>query len=160
MSSRASIIRGLALLAALVAGPAGAQEWGIYLLCNGTMEAKGKALPAHLDLAMRRNNQTALVQRSNVVPVGERFKFQISPTYYSMVFRMPQRGSVVYYDWIRGQLFVWDPDLLKLHTTRVSVNRQTAMLDGEMFDGNQATLGKFKMKCEAKNNDTVEEPKF
>lgn len=149
-----------ALLAAFACAPAAAQEWGIYLLCSGHVEANGKKTEAYLDLAMRRNNQQALVQRSNVAPVGERFKFDISPTYYSMVFKAPARGSLLYYDWIRGQLFVWDPDLKKLRTIRVSVNRQTAMLEGEMLDGDQVKIGFFKMKCEAKNNDTVEEPKF
>jgi len=156
----ASPLSGLALLATLAAGPAAAQEWGVYLLCSGEVESKGKKMEAHLDLAMRRNNQQALIQRSNVAPVGERFKFDISPTYYSMVFNAPARGSVLYYDWIRGQLFVWNPDLEKLRTIRVSVNRQTAILEGEMLDGNRAQMGKFRMKCDAKNNDTVEEPKF
>jgi hypothetical protein len=160
MSAVATPMRALALLAALAAGPAAAQEWGLYLLCSGQVEANGRKTEAHLDLAMRRNNQQALVQRSNVAPVGERFKFDISPTYYSMVFKAPARGSVLYYDWIRGQLFVWDPDLKKLRTIRVSVNRQTAALEGEMLDGEQHQIGHFKMKCEAKNNDNVEEPKF
>lgn len=140
--------------------PAAAQEFGIYLLCSGTVEAKGKSMAAHLDLAMRRNNQTALVQRSDVLPVGERFKFETSPAYYSMVFRAPARGSVVYYDWIRGSLFVWDPDLQKLQTTRLSVNRQTAVLEGEMLDGSQQVLGRLKMRCQPKSNEDMPEPKF
>ena len=40
------------------------------------------------------------------------------------------------------------------------MNRQTAILEGEMLDGNRAQIGKFRMKCDAKDNDSVEEPKF
>lgn len=140
--------------------PAQAQEWGIYLTCKGNVEAKGRRLPAHMDLAMRRNNQTALVQRSNVAPVGERFRFDISPAHYSMVFTAPHRDSVMYYDWIRGKLFVWDPDLKKLRTIRATVNRQSAAMEGEMVDGDDRVLGRFRMSCEHADNDSVAEPKF
>ena len=157
--------RTVVAMAAAAAGtlftvPAVAQEFGLYLLCSGTVEAKGKSQPAHLDMAMRRNNQTALIQRSDVLPVGERMKFETSPTFYSMVFNAPARGSVVYYDWIRGALFVWNPDLQKLHTIRLSVDRQSAALQGEMRDGQGAILGRLKMQCQPKDNDTVETPKF
>jgi hypothetical protein len=157
--------RTLVMLAAAATGivitvPAAAQEFGLYLLCSGTVEAKGKVLPAHLDLAMRRNNGTALIQRSDVLPVGERMKFETSPAFYSMVFLAPMRGSVVYHDWIRGALFVWNPDLQKMHSVRLSVDRQSAALQGEMRDGQGTILGRLKMKCQPKDNDSVESPKF
>jgi len=157
--------RTLVMLAAAATGivitvPAAAQEFGLYLLCSGTVEAKGKVLPAHLDLAMRRNNGTALIQRSDVLPVGERMKFETSPAFYSMVFLAPTRGSVVYYDWIRGALFVWNPDLQKMHSVRLSVDRQSAALQGEMRDGQGTILGRLMMKCQPKDNDSVESPKF
>ncbi len=151
-----------ALLAAalLSAAPVHAQEFGLYLACKGTVEAKGRALAAHLDLALRRNNQTALVQRSDVLPVGERFRFETSPTHYSMVLRAPARGSVVYYDWLRGALIVWDPDLQRMHAARISVDRQTAGLDGEIVDGQGQSLGRLRMSCQPSDNQSVPEPRF
>ena len=151
---------GAALLLLCAAAAASAQEFGVYLACSGTVEANGRVMQAHLDLALRRNNSTALIQRSDVLPVGERLKFETSPVFYSMVFNAPARSSVVYYDWIRGALFVWEPDLLKLRTTRISVNRQTAALQGEMIDGSGAQLGRMKMRCDPKDNESVPEPKF
>jgi hypothetical protein len=147
-------------LAVLVATPAAAQEFGLYLLCNGQVDAKDRSMEAHLDLALRRNSSLALIQRSNVMPVGERMKLEISPIHYSMVFQAPSRGSTLYYNWARGALFVWAPDLLKLQTIRLSVDRQTAALEGEMRNGAGALLGRLSMRCEPKNNDTVEAPKF
>ncbi|HWH82249.1 MAG TPA: hypothetical protein VNU71_08430, partial [Burkholderiaceae bacterium] len=127
---------GLAALAASMASaPADAQEFGVYLACAGKLYAQGRAMPAHLDLALRRNSQLALIERSDVLPVGERMKLQISPAFYSMVYAAPLRSSTVWYDWIRGAVFVWDPDLLKLQSVRLSVDRQTAALEGEMRDG-------------------------
>lgn len=98
-------------------------------------------MEAHLDLALRRNSALALIQRSDVLPVGQRMKPQISPALYSMVLQVPIRGSAAYYDWTRGALFVWAPGLLNVHTARLSVDRQTAALGGEMLDGNEAMLG-------------------
>jgi hypothetical protein len=117
-------------------------------------------MPAHLDLALRRNSQLALIQRSDVLPVGERMKLEITPAFYSMVYTAPLRSSTVWYDWIRGTMFVWDPDLLKLQLVRLSVDRQTAALEGEMRDGTGAQLAQFAMHCDPKDNNTVPEPKF
>lgn len=153
-----------AALAALAGGmasaPVNAQEFGVYLACAGKLYAQGRAMPAHLDLALRRNSQLALIQRSDVLPVGERMKMEISPALYSMVYAAPRRNSTVWYDWIRGSVFVWDPDLLKLQSVRLSVDRQTAALEGEMRDGAGVQLARLEMRCDPKNNDTVPEPKF
>ena len=149
-------LTGLALFTA----PAAAQEFGLYLACAGTAASKGRSTPAHLDLALRRNSGMALVQRSDVLPVGERMKFETSPVAYSMVFRAPMRGSTVWYDWTRGALFVWNPDLQNVHTARFSIDRQTAALEGEMRDGKGALLGQLTMKCEHRDNSDVAPPKF
>jgi hypothetical protein len=152
----------LLVLAAEVAcmAPAAAQEFGLYLICKGQVEAKGKNKEAHLDLALRRNSGIALIQRSDVLPVGEKMRLDISPTYYTMSFKAPVRGSTVYYDWLKGALFVWNPDLQKLQTARLSVDRQSAALEGDMVDGAGKSLGRMTMKCEPKTNDSVEAPKF
>lgn len=144
----------------MAAAPIDAQEYGVYLACSGKLLAGGRAMPAHLDLALRRNSQLAMIQRSDVMPVGERMKLEITPAFYSMVYATPMRSSTVWYDWIRGTMFVWDPDLLKLQSVRLSVDRQTAALEGEMRDGAGVQLARLAMRCDPKNNDTVPEPKF
>lgn len=151
---------GLIAFAGLHSAPAGAEEFGVYLACAGKVEAGRRSMPAHLDLALRRNSQLALIQRSDVLPVGERMKMEISPTFYSMVYAAPIRTSTVWYDWIRGTMFVWDPDLLKLQSVRLSVDRQTADLEGELRDGAGVQLATLAMHCDPKNNNTVPEPKF
>ena len=161
---RTGVRRGAAALALLAGSmasvPVDAQEFGVYLACSGEVRAGGRAMQAHLDLALRRNSQLALIQRSDVMPVGERMKLEITPAFYSMVYTAPLRSSTVWYDWIRGTMFVWDPDLLKLHLVRLSVDRQTAALEGEMRDGAGAQLALLAMHCDPKDNSTVPEPKF
>jgi hypothetical protein len=155
------VAAGLAALAgSMVSAPASAQEFGVYLACAGKVYAGKRAMPAHLDLALRRNSQLALIQRSDVLPVGERMKMEISPAFYTMVYAAPLRSSTIWYDWIRGAIFVWNPDLLKLQLVRLSVDRQTAALEGEMRDGAGTQLARLAMHCDPKNNDTVPEPKF
>ena len=146
----------------LLAGTANlqAQEFGLVLRCQGTVESRGRSREAHLDLALRRNNGTALVQRSDILPVGERLKFETSPAFYSMVFKAPLRGSTVYQHWWTGALFIWSPDLLKLHTVRLSIDRQTAALEGELRDGADAPLGRFAMHCTPQTSEDAPEPKF
>jgi hypothetical protein len=101
-----------------------------------------------------------MIQSSDILPAGQKMKLEITPQFYTMVFNAPVRGSVVYYDWLRGALFVWNPDLQKLHTIRISVNRQNAALEGDMQDGAGATIGRLKMKCDPSDNESTPEPKF
>lgn len=150
---------GAGLLAAALAGPAAAQQFQLYLLCKGKLDAGGRSMPAHLDLALRDNNMTALVQRSNVLPVGERMKYNASPTHYSMTMGFAGR-TAAFYDWWRGTLFVWQPDLKRLHEVRLSVDRQSAALEGEMKDGRGESLGTMAMTCTPQDNDSVPAPKF
>jgi len=157
---RCAVVCLAAATGSITPSPVDAQEFGVYLACAGKLYAQGRAMPAHLDLALRRNSQLALIQRSDVLPVGERMKMQITPAFYSMEYAAPLRSSTVWYDWIRGTVFVWDPDLLKLQSVRLSVDRQTAALEGEMRDGAGVQLARLAMRCDPKNNDTVPEPKF
>jgi hypothetical protein len=156
-----ALARGVA--AAALAGlalPAVAQEFGVYLNCKGQAAASEKTLASRVDLALRRNSQLALIQSSNILPAGQKMKLEITPQFYTMTYKAPLRGSVIYHDWLRGALFVWSPDLKKLETIRMSVDRQTAALEGEMLDGEGVVIGRLAMRCQPKNNDTVEEPKF
>lgn len=147
------------LIAASLCAPAAAQQFHLYLLCSGKIDTKGKSMPAHLDLALRDNNMTALVQRSNVLPVGERMKYEASPTFYSMTMGFAGR-TAAFYDWWRGTLWVWQPDLKRLHEVRISVDRQTAKLEGQLLDGKGESLGKLAMNCSPKTNEDAPAPKF
>lgn len=147
-------------LAAMTAAPGTAQEFGVYLNCSGQVQAGGRSKNAHLDLALRRNSSLALIQRSDVLPVGDKMKLQITPAYYSMVFQAPLPNSAIYYDWIRGALFVWGPALRQLQTIRISVDRQSAALEGDMRDVNDRSIGRLKMHCKPSDNESAPEPKF
>jgi hypothetical protein len=161
MSARSASARLLVFAAAaLAAAPGAAQEFGVYLKCSGQVHAGTRARSAHLDLALRRNSSLALIQSSDVLPVGDRMKLEITPGFYSMVFHAPARNSAVYYDWIRGTMFVWSPILRELQTVRISVDRQSAALEGDMRDINDHSIGNLRMRCTPSNNDTAPEPKF
>ena len=109
---------------------------------------------------LSRNGSLALVQRSDVLQVGDKMKLDITPAFYSMVFRAPARNCVVYNDWIRGTVFVWSPILRELQTARISVDRQTAALEGDLRNASDHSIGRLKLRCQAKDNDSVPEPKF
>lgn len=150
----------VASLALCAAAQAGAAEFNLFLNCSGKLSANGKGKAATLDLAMRDNNETALIQRSNVLPVGERLKYKASPMVYSMVYKLPQPGTHYYNDWVHGQWVVWQPNLKRLATIRLSVDRQTAELEGELLDFNDDSLGTIAMSCKPMTADDMPEPKF
>lgn len=162
MSARASAV--VAALGVLLAGaggaPAQAAEFHLYLQCQGKVASKGKAYDAHLNLAMRDNNLTALIQKSNVLPVGERMKYVASEVAYTMTFRTPQARSRLALDWFSGQLFVWLPDLKRLAETRLSIDRQTAVLQGELLNADGDLLGNLRMDCQPVSPDDLPAPKF
>ena len=154
--------RGAVIAAALAAcaGAASAQQFSLYLLCTGKLvDAKSKSMAAHLDLALRDNNQTALVQRSNVLPVGERMKYQVSPVLYSMSMGTAGR-TAAFYDWWRGTLWIWSPNLERLHEVRLSIDRNSAKLEGQLVDGKGDSLGRMAMVCTPKTNEDAPAPKF
>jgi len=43
---------------------------------------------------------------------------------------------------------------------RISVDRQSAALEGDMRDINDRSLGHLKMRCKPSDNDSAPEPKF
>jgi len=147
-------------VALLAVAPGAAQEYGVYLNCSGQVLVNGRSKSAHLELALRRNSSLALIQRSDVLPVGDKMKLDITPAFYSMVFRAPVPTSASYYDWMRGTLIVWSPVLRELQTVRISVDRQSAALEGDMRDINDRSLGRLKMRCTPSDNDSAPEPKF
>lgn len=156
-------LRRLASLAGallLIGGHASAAEFHLYLNCKGKLSAGGKSKAATLDLAMRDNNTTALIQKSNVLPVGERLHYKASQVSYTMLYKLPLPGTLYYNDWARGQWIVWQPNLKKLATIRLSIDRQSGELEGELLDHDDNLLGNLEMACEPQSMDEVPEPRF
>ena len=122
------------LLLALLASTASAADFFLYLDCEGKIAVENRSAPAHASFAFRDNNMTVLVQKSNVLPVGERFKYDASPTIYSMTYVVPHARAAYIYDWFRGELFVWEPSLKMVTTIRLSIDRRSGELDAELLN--------------------------
>lgn len=157
-------LRRLAPLAfggALLASPPGAAAdyFGLYLRCEGEVTSGAGKNGAHLDVAMRDNNQSAVIQRSNVLPVGEKMKYEVSPATYSMTYRTGARTQL-YYDWLRGQLFAWDPSLKRLAYIRLSIDRQSGNLEGDFRNSDDTILARFGMRCQKVDPSALPAPKF
>lgn len=164
MRTRDSSMRRLAPLAlggALLAAHAGAsaEYFSLYLRCEGEVTSSAGKNGAHLDVAMRDNNQSAVIQRSNILPVGEKMKYEVSPATYSMTYRTGQRTQL-YYDWLRGQIFAWDPSLKRLAYIRLSIDRQTGNLEGDFRNSDDTVLARFGMRCGKVDPSSLPAPKF
>lgn len=151
---------GLASVLAASAAATQAAEFHLFLTCKGELSASGKSKPAHLDLALRDNNTTALIQRSNVLPKGERLFYTMTPTDYTMVYKLRQPGTHVLQDWLGGSWVVWQPNLKRLATIRLSIARQDGELEAELLDFDDDLLGTLKMRCDAVDPDELPPPKF
>jgi hypothetical protein len=165
MGRRKSIRPGLGPLVlgcALLGAPplASADYFGLYLSCEGQVASSAGRTAANLDLALRDNNQTALIQRSNVLPVGEKLKYEVSPATYSMTYRSPQARTQLFYDWYRGQLFAWDPSLKRLAYIRLSIDRQTGNLEGDIRNSDDQSLARIGMACRKVEPKDQPAPKF
>jgi hypothetical protein len=151
-----------ALVCALLAAHpvASAEYFSLYLRCEGEVTSAAGRTPGHLDVAMRDNNQSAVIQRSNILPVGEKMKYEVSPATYSMTYRSPAARTQLYYDWYRGQLFAWDPSLKRLAYIRLSIDRQTGNLEGDFRNSDDAILARFGMRCQKVDPSALPAPKF
>ena len=114
---------------------------------------------AHLELALRDNNMTAFVQRSNVLPTGERMKYVATQTHYSAAYS-PAPTSRAYVDWRGSWLFTWFPPFQKTAVTRFSIDRQTGQLEGEIVGPAGEVLGLMDMQCEPKRQGEGPAPRF
>jgi len=114
---------------------------------------------AYLLLALRDNNMTAFVQRSNVLPMGERMKYVATNEYYTATYQ-PARGGKVFMDFKGTQLFKWYPPFEKLAATRVAIDRQTGDLEGEMVGPEGEVLGRMDMTCTPKKDGEGPAPRF
>lgn len=159
--TRRLVSMGAALsLLATAAQPALAADFFLYLQCEGKVMAGGKSTPGHVHLALRDNNTTALIQKSNTLPVGQRLHYDVSPQMYSMTYNVRATGSAVLYDWWRGALFVWQPNLKQVTTVRLSIDRQSGSLSGEMLNAEAHQLGTMAMTCEPVSEEDLPAPKF
>lgn len=153
---------GFVLFAALFAIPdiSSADYFSLYLKCDGVVSSRQGKTKSHVDLALRDNNETALIQRSNVLPVGGKMKYEISPATYSMTYYSPGARTQLYYDWYQGYLFKWDPNLKRLALIRLSIDRQSGQLDGDILNSQDESLARISMACEAVSPEDLPEPKF
>ena len=110
-----------------------AAEFHLYVKCKGTLSASGQSKPAHLD-------QT--------------------PTDYTMVYQLRQPGTHYYHDWLNGTWVVWQPNLKRLATIRLAIDRQEGELEGELLDFDDDLIGTMKMTCDKVDPDELPEPKF
>ena len=150
-----------AALALLAASGAQAQEFSRFLQCEGTFSTEHKTVPAHLDLALRFANRTALVQRSNLLPVGERLHYTPTPATYSMTYRLAAQGTtlVAIPGWLRSTVLVLLPDLLRLNQVRLSIDRQSGELQGQLLNEREHSLGALTMQCRSRSAEEVGPPK-
>lgn len=146
--------------AAVTAPPAAAQMFHLYLNCAGKVLAQGRSKTARIDLAMRDNNQTALIQDSDVLPIGERLRYVPTRQAYTMVYRAPLYGTVGAHDWYGWPLFVWYPDLRRLTHIRLVVDRQTGRLTGAIHNAQDEVLASLDLNCQPSNDDDQPASRF
>lgn len=148
----AAAVAGLMALAA--ATPAGAQEFSRFLTCSGTFSAEGGApRQATADFALRMNTRTALIEASNLLPVGQTMNFVPTPGRYTMTYLLPARGTRVVGmpGWFASTILVFYPDLKRLNQIRLSIDRQTGALEGKMLNERDELLSGFEMTCRARD---------
>lgn len=147
---------------ALAAGAAGAQEYSRFLQCEGTFAGAERSVPAFADFALRLNGRTALIQRSNVLPVGERLQYVPTPASYTMTYRLPERGTTVVAlpGWLQSTVLVLLPDLRRLNQIRIGIDRQSGALQGTLLNEQEQSLGSFQLQCESRSEQDVGTPKF
>ena len=151
-----------AALAALAAAtPARAQEFSRFLTCSGTFSAEGGApRQATADFALRMNTRTALIEASNLLPVGETMNFVPTPWRYTMTYLLRPFGTRVVGmpGWFASTILVFYPDLKRLNQIRLSVDRQTGALEGKLLNERDELLTAFEMTCRAR--DAEAQPKM
>lgn len=114
---------------------------------------------AHIELALRDNNMTAFVQRSNVLPMGERMRYVATQTHYTATYT-PQPSSRAYLDWRGSWFFSWYPPFQKMAATRVAIDRQSGRLEGDVVGPAGEVLGLIDMQCEPRREGEGPAPKF
>jgi len=114
---------------------------------------------AQLELALRDNNMSMLVQRSNVLPTGQRLQYQATQTHYTATF-LPQMAGAGFRKWGEGGLFGWYPPFQKMTAARFAIDRQSGVLEGEIVGPAGEVLGLIDMQCDPKRNEDAPAPRF
>lgn len=124
-----------------------------------SVRSAAKRGDAQLDLALRDNNMSMLVERSNVLPTGQRLSYQATQTQYVATF-LPQMAGAGFRKWGEGWLFGWYPPFQKMSAARFAINRQSGVLEGEIVGAAGEVLGLIDMQCEPKRNEDAPAPRF
>lgn len=153
-----------AMAAALLAPAprAQAQEFSRFISCKGQFTAEDKTRDAFADFALRFNSRLALIQGSNILPVGERLAYTPTPANYSMTYILRRQGTqaLVVPGWFQNTILIAYPNLKRLNQIRLSINRQTGALEGKMLNEEDELLAGFTMMCESRSEAEMGAPKF
>jgi hypothetical protein len=143
------------LAAAAAAAPAAAQEYSRYLGCAGQLMVGSELREAHADLALRSNNRSAFIEASNVLPVGEALRYVATPGRYTMLYRLPRLGTrvLVVPGWFHSTILVHYPDLQKLNQIRLSIDRQSGALQGQLLNEQDGVLATLAMQCALRSDE-------
>lgn len=114
---------------------------------------------AHLELALRDNNMSMLIQRSNVLPTGHRLGYAATNSHYTATY-LPHAGAAEFKRFGADWLFTWYPPFQKLRATRFSVDRQTGVLEGDMVGPDGEVIGLLDMQCQPRRHDEAPPPRF
>jgi hypothetical protein len=162
-ATRRRLAKAAALAALCATAPlVQAQEFSRYLLCAGSFEADGKKEAAHADLALRLNSREALIQRSNLLPTGERLQFTASPIAYSMTYLLRPRGTqiVVVPGWVENTVLVGHPNLKRMNQIRLSIDRQNGQMEGVVLNEEDQKLASFRMNYQSRSEAELPAPKY
>lgn len=114
---------------------------------------------AHLELALRDNNMSMLVQRSNVLPTGQRLSYQATQTHYTATF-VPQMAGAGFHAWGEAGLFGWYPPFQKMTAARFAIDRRSGVLEGEIVGPAGEVLGLIDMQCDPRRPEDAPAPRF
>jgi hypothetical protein len=146
--SRGAFWASALLLAASCSGTAvSAAEFHLFLQCEGQAKVAQQTREVRLDLALRDNNSTALIQRSNLLPVGERLSYTQTPSTYTLVYKAPSVWVPASPDWQRGGWVAWQPQMNRLSTIRLAIDRQDGSLEGSLLDAKDDVFGTLELSC-------------
>lgn len=114
---------------------------------------------AHLELALRDNNMSMLVQRSNVLPTGQRLSYQATQTHYTATF-VPQMAGAGFRAWGESWMFGWYPPFQKMTAARFAIDRASGVLEGEIVGPAGEVLGLIDMQCDPRRHEDAPAPRF
>ena len=163
MSRRPALPGALAaLVLSVCAASASAQEFSRYLACRGTITADDKVRDANAEFALRVNGRRALIQSSNVMPAGETMAYVPTPASYTMSYLLRPVGTKVLAvpGWFQNTVLVFFPNLRRLNQIRLSINRQTGALQGQLLNEEDELLGALAMQCTSQSDQEIAAPKI